>query len=538
MNISRGIKIGTKKLLAKGIQLARKSRLIKRAEKSKMESMVRSMAEGVVMIDEAGEIEVLNPQAKRMLDLSGNITAEALNKRIEAIGLSEVLGKVQAKKRLMIKEVVISQRKKDMILRCSAAPVKDELGQNIGTVTILRDITKEKEIERMKTDFVATVSHELRTPLSITKEGVELVLDGIPGAINEKQRKVLNSASENIDRLARIINSLLDISKIEEGRLEYKREMVDIISLIKRVFLSFEPKAQKKGLKLITDFSKKTVDIYADEDRIIQVFTNLIGNAIKFTEKGWIKISLKELEDEVECMVVDTGIGFSEKDLPNVFRKFQQFARIPGAGEKGTGLGLSIARGIVEMHNGRIWVMSRMGIGTKFVFTLPKYTDKGVFNSRIDKEVRESLRKGLKTSVITVAIVNLDRLRKKFPKDQTQAISKDMEDILNNSLRREGDVAFEHAGKIVVLLTDCPKKNALKIKSRIEQALKKHLVWKRLTKKVKLGFDCLTCPDDVKNSEELIKKIKGQPREDQSAGRKSKSRVTEVIKKWLNKRFW
>lgn len=241
------------------------------------------------------------------------------------------------------------------------------------------DITERKKVEKelkslaeLKTEFISTVSHELRTPLSITKEGLSLIMDRIPGAINERQSVILTAAKNNIDRLARIIDDLLDISTIESGRMRLKREQVNIVEVLKPIIAGFEPRAKEKNLELKTKFSSENIALFAEQDKIIQIFTNLIGNALKFTAKGWIKISLKELKDSIECSVADTGIGISENDLPKVFDKFQQFRRSVGPGEKGTGLGLSIVRGLVDAHQGKIWVESKQGSGTKFTFILPK----------------------------------------------------------------------------------------------------------------------------------------------------------------------
>jgi len=241
------------------------------------------------------------------------------------------------------------------------------------------DITDRKKVEeelktldKLKTEFISTVSHELRTPLSITKEGVSLILDRIPGAINENQSTILVAAKNNIDRLARIIDDLLDISKIESGKIELKREPLNIVDIVRQTVAGFKLRAEEKKLELRTDFSAKDITLYADHDKVIQIFTNLIGNALKFTKKGYIEISVKKLKDDIKCSVADTGIGISENDLPNVFNKFQQFTRVAGPGEKGTGLGLSIVKGLVEMHQGKINVESRLDSGTKFTFTFPK----------------------------------------------------------------------------------------------------------------------------------------------------------------------
>ena len=229
-----------------------------------------------------------------------------------------------------------------------------------------------KKLDQLKSEFISTVSHELRTPLSIVKESISLIHDKVIGEINDKQGKILGTAESNIDRLTRIIGNLLDISKIESGSMELKREKINIVKLVNDVISSFALKTKGKGLALKTNFAKEEILIYCDSDRLIEIFTNLIHNALKFTEKGFVEVSLTESKDSVECSVLDTGIGVSSSDLPTIFNKFQQFGRSTGTGERGTGLGLSIVKGIVELHKGKIWVESELGKGSIFTFTLPK----------------------------------------------------------------------------------------------------------------------------------------------------------------------
>lgn len=239
-------------------------------------------------------------------------------------------------------------------------------------VGVIRDVTERKRVEKLKDEFIGTVSHEIRTPLSITKEGVSLVLDKVPGPINEQQARILTIAKNNIDRLARIINSLLDISKIESGRTGISWEAFEIIAVIKQVTNAFELKIKEKGLILRADLPKVSINIHGDTDSMIQVLTNLIGNALKFTDKGFIDVAAKDKGANIEISVSDTGIGIAEENLPKLFEKFQQFGRVNGPGEKGTGLGLAIAKGIVLMHKGNIWAESEPGKGTKITFTIPK----------------------------------------------------------------------------------------------------------------------------------------------------------------------
>ncbi|OGC10006.1 hypothetical protein A3F86_03755 [candidate division WOR-1 bacterium RIFCSPLOWO2_12_FULL_45_9] len=235
------------------------------------------------------------------------------------------------------------------------------------------DITERKKIDLLKTEFVSTVSHELRTPLALIKEGVSIVLDGLYGKINKDQKKLLSIAKSNVDRLARIINELLDISKIEAHRVELNRSQVDICAVAARIIEQMRGQAEESDINLTLKAFPQAVELSADSDRLEEVFINLFSNAIKFTPKnGTISVEIVDKDSLVEVSVADTGRGISEADLPRVFSKFEQFGRTPGPGIKGTGLGLSIVKGLIELHGGNIRVESQPGKGTKFIFTLPK----------------------------------------------------------------------------------------------------------------------------------------------------------------------
>ena len=237
--------------------------------------------------------------------------------------------------------------------------------------------TKNRELQRLddlKSDFVATVSHELRTPLTIIQEGVALINDRILGDVNEKQVSILSQVLENIARLTRIIDGLLDISKLEAGEMELKRSSVDTAKFIKKIVEDFQSKAKEKKIVLETSLSKKVSRIYADSDKLIQILTNLVSNSLKFTPANG-KITVRADDDadgSVMISVSDTGVGMSGGDVSKLFNKFQQFDRVHGPGEKGTGLGLSISKKIVELHGGRIWAESKIKKGSTFCFTIPK----------------------------------------------------------------------------------------------------------------------------------------------------------------------
>lgn len=229
-----------------------------------------------------------------------------------------------------------------------------------------------KKIDELKSDFIATVSHELRTPLSITKEGICLVLDKIPGEINTKQQQILTTAKANIDRLANIINELLDISRIEQGKMVLYKKRVNVSALIREAASAFEKRFEEKRIYVKVKLPKQDISILADADKLMQILTHLLKNALRFTQKGFVEISLKMRKNVIACYVQDTGVGIQKDDLPKIFTKFQQFGRQVGPGEQGTGLGLSIVKRLVELHGGTIRVESEYGKGSRFTFTLPK----------------------------------------------------------------------------------------------------------------------------------------------------------------------
>lgn len=263
------------------------------------------------------------------------------------------------------------------LLGLTIIPVRGQNNGDLDYVIFGADITQRRQLEQMKDEFVSTVSHELRTPLTIIREGVAQVHEGILGQINGRQARYLEMALQGIDRLGRVVDELLDISKIEAHRVRLRRECVNIVTLAQQVARDFEPHARKRGLEIRTHFDDKKIEAFADRDKIVQIFMNLTNNAMKFTEKGFIEVSVKDLGTIVECSVTDTGFGIAPQDLPNVFRKFFQFGRDAGPGAKGTGLGLAICKGLVELHHGKIWAESELGAGSKFAFHLPKTVRKG-----------------------------------------------------------------------------------------------------------------------------------------------------------------
>lgn len=365
-----------------------------------------------------------------------------------------------------------------------------------------------KKLDELKSEFISTVSHELRTPLSIIKEGISLVLDKIPGDVNEKQTKILDISKYNIDRLARIIDSLLDISKIEAGKVEMNKDLITISDVVNQVAASFNGKIKEKGLVMRLDIDKVEGKIYADTDRITQVLTNLIGNAVKFTSSGHIDISCKEKEDSVVCSIADTGMGIAKDDLPKMFNKFQQFGRTAGAGEKGTGLGLAIAKNIIDMHNGAIWVESEIGKGTKFTFKLHKYTPQSLFTEYVSRAVEKTANESSGMSVIAIDIRVIGKDETGSAQKRLHNVAREMASLIKSALRREGDDVVNSGLDMMVILADCGKDNSVKIQNRLESMVNKYLDGQELNGIIKVDYGCATYPDDAKNALELIEKAK------------------------------
>ena len=331
----------------------------------------------VVITDTEGDIQYVNP---KFTEVTGYELKEVIGQNSRILKSGELPAEVYRELWRTIKaggewRGEFHNKKKNGQLYweyASISPIKNAKGEIVNYLAVKEDITERKRLEKIKDDFVSTVSHELRTPLSIIHEGVAQVDEGIHGPVSERQRHFLGFTLEAIGRLTRIIDNLLDISRLDAGKVKVHLQPADLAALTQGVCRSFKVLADNKGLELREYYRPDKIEMPLDRDQVVQVFTNLIGNAVKFTSRGYIEVSVVDNGDHVTCCVLDTGPGIAPENLPKLFSKFEQFGRTPGSGEKGTGLGLAIAKGIVEQHGGHIWVESVFGSGSKFIFTLPK----------------------------------------------------------------------------------------------------------------------------------------------------------------------
>lgn len=258
----------------------------------------------------------------------------------------------------------------------SAEPVIIDKRKHV--VVSIEDITdrkrteeKLKETMELKSQFISTVSHELRTPLASMKEAVAIVYDGAVGKINAKQKKFLSIAKRNVDRLARLINDVLDFQKFEADKMKPNMHLNDISKLVREVYTMMLSSAKQKKVDFTLKFENNVPKARLDGDKITQVLTNLVDNAIKFTpEQGQVSVCVQHRGEELVICVSDTGIGIPEEHLLKIFDRFYHVAQ-PGEQIRGTGLGLAIVKRIVTMHGGRIEVESELNKGTTFTIFLP-----------------------------------------------------------------------------------------------------------------------------------------------------------------------
>jgi signal transduction histidine kinase len=238
---------------------------------------------------------------------------------------------------------------------------------------LYNDITERKKIEDMKTEFISIASHELRTPLTSIKGYNDLILDGDTGEINDRQREFLGIIREEIDRLVALVNHLLDISRIETGRLQLQIKPIPLDEVINSSINALKWQAAEKRLELSTHFDKEPLIVMADRDRVSEIINNLLSNAIKYNrEGGSVEVVAYTFENSmIRIDVKDTGRGIPKSEVPFLFGKFYRVKEAAKDSTKGTGLGLSIAKSLVELHGGSIWVESEVDKGSTFSFTLP-----------------------------------------------------------------------------------------------------------------------------------------------------------------------
>ncbi|HEX2171560.1 MAG TPA: response regulator [Dehalococcoidia bacterium] len=349
--------------------------------RSEARAILDSTSDAMILVSPEGRVLSVNRRVAELFGLDlGDLSARTWD---SVCGLFEhLLGQASDARTLLAATATDREREFTQIvaqvaperreLELFSTPVRDAYGEHIGRLYVFRDVTHQRAVDRMKSEFVSLVSHELRTPLTSIQGYVDLVLDGEAGELNEEQRDFLGVVQSNTRRLVALINDLLDLSRIESGRIELRRTPLDLRAIIETTSRSLRPQIEAKGQQLSLDLAGDLPLISADHDRLVQIITNLLSNAHKYTPPGGrLTITARRDGDTVQVGVHDTGIGLTSEEQDRLFTKFfrAQNRAVQEAG--GTGLGLAITRSLVEMHGGAMTVSSVAGQGSTFAFSLP-----------------------------------------------------------------------------------------------------------------------------------------------------------------------
>jgi signal transduction histidine kinase len=296
---------------------------------------------------------------------------EALRKGVERIGGGDLNSRLEVKTGDEIEVLAEEFNRMAENLRYAYTGLEQKVAERTRDLAVANQ--RLQELDRLKSDFVSNVSHELRTPLTAIKGAVDLVLREVAGPLTEKQTHYLTRVRSNTQHLAGLINDLLDLSKIESGRIEVNSSRVSLGGLAHEVMETLRPVAAEKFIALETTIPEPPILVWADREKINQVLMNLIGNAIKFTPaQGRVAVSVeKNGSESIRVSVSDTGPGIPPQEKEKIFDKFYQIAQVGETKPRGTGLGLAICKALVELNGGRIWVETTENRGSTFCFTLP-----------------------------------------------------------------------------------------------------------------------------------------------------------------------
>lgn len=346
------------------------------AEKTKTEAIIFSIADGIIMTDYEGKIQLINNQALKIFDIPpADINTKYEGKKIYDLIPQEAI--LPALKDIItnpdksdIREIDLSVGTTARFYKINAGKVKALKGDNLGIVTVVHDITLEKQLDNLKEEFLHSITHDLRNPMTSIRGFLRFLLDGIAGEVNPQQKKMLGTMDRASEKLLTMINDILDIAKLEAGKLDVSIEDINIRDIAAHVIEIAKGLSQRKNITFNVVIDESIGTIQADPKLIERALTNLLGNAVKFTpEEGKITLKINDVDNTIKVSVIDNGEGIPPDYIDKVFDKFKQ---VMGQRKGGTGLGLTICKYIVEGHKGQIWAESKLNQGSTFIFTIPK----------------------------------------------------------------------------------------------------------------------------------------------------------------------
>ena len=338
--------------------------------KAQQQVLFNSMLEGLLLLDRHRRIYLANRAFKNLFGIKAELRGKTIMEALRVRELAEIVERVEGEGQMFDYELKLPDLS-ERWLQVNAAAISNSAGEREGTILVFHDLTRLKQLERTREEFVANVSHELRTPLSLIKGYVETLLDGARNN-PEVAERFLKIIERNAQRLDLLIQDLLTISALEAGRVKLSLQAVELRPLVEKVLGDLKPPADIKNVTLVNQMPALVAT--ADVNRLDQVLANLVDNAIKYGRvQGTVTVGGGKVQDgKIEIFVQDDGPGIPPESLDRVFERFYRVDKARSREQGGTGLGLSIVKHIVQSHGGKVWGESELGKGAKFFFTLPE----------------------------------------------------------------------------------------------------------------------------------------------------------------------
>ncbi len=339
-------------------------------EREKTLAVISNFADGLFLFNEKKELTLINPEAGKMFNVKAKDVRGKSIKELKSLPALESLIEVIGEKieDLFRKEMQISD---NFFLEITTIPIIYK-GKNFGTLVNVHDITREKQMEQIKTEFVSVAAHQLRTPLSGVKWTLKTILEEMGKDAPEEHTELLEKAYDANNRMVSLINDLLNVTRIEEGRYIYKPEEVDLMEIISPIIEEYKSKIEEKKLKLQVEKPKEELPkVKIDKEKIEMVIQNFLDNAVNYTKEGGVVIVISKEEEEIKVSITDTGVGIPDEQKKRIFTKFFRAANVMRMETEGSGIGLFIAKNIIDAHGGKIGFTSKAEEGSTFYFTIP-----------------------------------------------------------------------------------------------------------------------------------------------------------------------
>lgn len=489
---------------------------------AKLAAMPEKNPYPILVVSTGGDISYLNDTAWNVLP---NLTCK--NKSHPALQNLAAIAKLlhETKQNIISREVDVDNATFEQHI--SLIPKTDYLR------IFMVDVTRRKQLEQMKDEFISTVSHELRTPLSIIKGAVANVKDLIAGPLNKSQTELMEIADRNIMRLTRLINDILDLSRLESGRTRVTGDRVSPKNLLEQLSVHLKAHVHAKNIKLITLADPNMPEIDADSGMALQVLSNLVANAFQYTKSRiTVRASLapdhvmqqtmpnEAKEDSmndtqpldfdtykfVQFTVEDDGNGIAPENLGQLFNKFVQIDRpMGGAGYKGTGLGLAICREIVQKHHGKIWVESSPGFGSCFSFTLPVYDEKKKFWKVLESLLRKNQSAQEPLVFIRAGIANSQKLKEQILENEWATFFESWTQTIREKVIRFDDLLlFDRSDNTISIFLEGTREGGKNLMKRFYEATLEFLALHQLPVKPEIHFGMAMYPVDATNEKDLV----------------------------------